>query len=54
MTLWDIVFFIGLFLAAFLILYRAIKKKSWCPDIYGADKSCMGKEDKTDRNKKRQ
>ncbi len=36
----DVLLIVCLFIAAAFFLYRTIKKKRWCPDIYG-DGSCM-------------
>jgi hypothetical protein len=40
MSGWDYLFLVVLILVAVFILYRAVKKKSWCPDIYGSGKGC--------------
>jgi hypothetical protein len=47
----DYLFLVGLILVAVFILYRAVKKKSWCPDIYGNGKGCSTN---SEENKKQQ
>jgi len=48
----DILFILALFCVTAFILYRAVKKKKWCPDIYGSD-SC-GVNDKQKKSQKKQ
>ncbi len=51
MSAGDFLFLFLIILFAFIILYRAIKKKGWCPDIYGTGACTIN--DQKKREKKR-
>jgi hypothetical protein len=40
----DILALLVLVLIAGIILYRAIRKKKWCPAVYGSAKNAAGDE----------
>lgn len=48
MSGWDYVFLFTLLAVAVVILYRAVKKKSWCQDIYSRGKGCSTGHERVD------
>ncbi len=45
----DILFAVVLFAAAAFFLYRFIKKRKWCPDIYGSGSCAINEEKERDK-----
>ncbi len=49
MEIKDILALIGVLAAAVFYLYRTIRKKKWCPDVYGSGACSLKEEEKKEK-----